>query len=86
LWEKGYGAKVIHKEMFSVYGGKCLSCKAVPNWVDERGKGFAGDEEVETEARKWLRQQYKDLFAAGFAALVKRWDKCINVERGYVEK
>jgi hypothetical protein len=49
------------------------------------GKRFA-DEEVETEVRKWLRQQTKDFFAAGFDALVKRWDKCINVGGGYVEK
>jgi hypothetical protein len=24
-------------------------------------------------------------FAAGFDALVKRWDKCINIGGGYVE-
>jgi hypothetical protein len=30
---KGHNAKDIHKEMFPVYGGKCLSCKAVHNWV-----------------------------------------------------
>jgi hypothetical protein len=28
----------------------------------------------------------KDFYAAGFNALVKRWDKCINIGRGYVEK
>jgi hypothetical protein len=38
------------------------------------------DEEVETEVRKWLRQQSKDLCAVGFDALVKRWDKCELVE------
>jgi hypothetical protein len=27
-----------------------------------------------------------DFHAAGFDALVKRWDKCINVGGGYVEK
>jgi hypothetical protein len=27
LWAKGLNAKDIHKEMFSVYGGKCLSRK-----------------------------------------------------------
>jgi hypothetical protein len=32
--------------------------------------------------RKWLRQQSKDFCAAGFDALVKRWDKCINVGGG----
>jgi hypothetical protein len=44
------------------------------------GRRFADDEEVETEVRKWLRQQSKDFYyAAGFGALVKRLDKCINV-------
>jgi hypothetical protein len=33
LWAKGHNAKYIHKEMFSVYGGKCLSRKANHNWV-----------------------------------------------------
>jgi hypothetical protein len=50
------------------------------------GKRFADDEEVETEVRKWLRQQWKCLYAAGFDAPVKRWDKCISVGGGYVEK
>jgi hypothetical protein len=30
---KGLNAGDIHKEMFHVYGGKCLSRKAVDNWV-----------------------------------------------------
>jgi hypothetical protein len=47
---------------------------------------FADDEEVETEVRKWLRQQSNDFYVAGFHALVKRWDMCINVCGGYVEK
>jgi hypothetical protein len=50
------------------------------------GKRFANDEEVETEMRQWLRQQSEDFYAAGFDALVKRWDKCIDVGGGYVEK
>jgi hypothetical protein len=72
--------------MFPVYGVKCLSCKAFYNWVKKRRKCFADDEEVETKVRKWLRQQSKDVYAAGFDALVKRWDKCISVGGGYVEK
>jgi hypothetical protein len=47
---------------------------------------FADDEEVETEVRKWLRQQSKDFYAVGFDTLLKRRDKCINVGGGYVEK
>jgi hypothetical protein len=75
LWAKGPNANDIHKEMFPGYGRKCLWRKAV-----------ADDEEVETDVRKWLRQPLEDLYAAGFDALVKRWDKCINVGGGYVKK
>jgi hypothetical protein len=31
LWAKGFIAKGIHKEMFPLYSGKCLSHKAVHN-------------------------------------------------------
>jgi hypothetical protein len=50
------------------------------------GQRFTDDEKVEMEVRKWLRQQSKDFYAAGFDALVKRWDKCINVGGWYVKK
>jgi hypothetical protein len=33
LWEKGLNAKNIDKEIFPIYGGKCLSRKAVHSWV-----------------------------------------------------
>jgi hypothetical protein len=38
------------------------------------------------QVQKWLRQQSKDFYAAAFNALVKRWDKCVSVGGGYVEK
>jgi hypothetical protein len=38
------------------------------------------------QMRKWLIQQSKDFYAAGFDTLVKRSDKYINVGGGYVEK
>jgi hypothetical protein len=44
------------------------------------------EEEVETEVRKWLRKQSTDFCVARFDALVKRWNKYINVSGGYVEK
>jgi hypothetical protein len=71
LWAKGLNAEDIHKEMFPVCGRKCLSRKSVHNWVEKRGKCFADEKEVETEVRKWLGQQSKDFYAAGFDALVK---------------
>jgi hypothetical protein len=39
LWAKCISAKDIQKEMFPVYGGKCLSCKAVHNWVEKFSEG-----------------------------------------------
>jgi hypothetical protein len=39
LWAKGHSAKDIHKEMFPVYGGKCLSRKALYYWVEKFSQG-----------------------------------------------
>jgi transposase len=41
LWAKGLSAKVIHKEMFPVYGGQCLWRKAVYNWVKKFSEGHS---------------------------------------------
>jgi hypothetical protein len=86
FWPKGFNAKNIHKEIFPLHGGKCVSRKAIHNCVEKSGKYFTDNEVVEKEVRKWLRQQSKDFYAAGFKALEKRWDKCISVGGGYVEK
>jgi hypothetical protein len=37
--EKGRNAMVIHEKIFSLYGGKCLSLKAVHSWVDKFPQG-----------------------------------------------
>jgi hypothetical protein len=68
--------------MFPAYCEKCLSRKAVHNWVQT----FADEEEFETEVRNWLRQYSKHFYGAGFNALVKGWNKCISVDGGYVTK
>jgi transposase len=39
LWAKGLNAKDIHKEMLPVYGGKCMSRKAVHKWVEKFSQG-----------------------------------------------
>jgi hypothetical protein len=84
LWAKELNAKIINKEIIPVYGGKYDFHLFGPlrNHLD--GRRFA-DDEVETEVQNFLSQQSKD-FYAGFDALVKRWDKCISVDGGYVEK
>jgi hypothetical protein len=86
LWAKELSAKDIHKEMFPVYGGKCLSRRTVHNWVEKFSQGHSRVEDDEAEVRKWLRQQSEHFYGAGFDALVKLWDKTINVGGGYVKK
>jgi hypothetical protein len=39
MWAKGLNAKDIHKEMFPVYGEKCLSHRAVHNSVEKFSQG-----------------------------------------------
>jgi hypothetical protein len=78
LWKKEFSAKDIHKEMFDVNSGSQL--------FEKCGICFDVDVEVEMEVHKWPRRQSKDFYAASFDALVKQWDKCINVSGGYVEK
>jgi hypothetical protein len=55
---KGFNANDIHKEMFTVYCAKCdfhlFGQQKKKHLAD---KYFADDEEVETEVRKWQRQQ-----------------------------
>jgi hypothetical protein len=63
LWAKGLNAKDIYKEMFSVYGGKCLSCKTVHNWVKKFSQGLSkvaddarpGSEVTEKTVKRLLR-------------------------------
>ena len=35
---------------------------------------------------QWIKQQPSSFFAAGIEKRVPRWDKCLNVLGGYVEK
>jgi hypothetical protein len=51
--------------MFPIYGGTCLSRKAVHNWFEKFSQGRSKVAEDETEVWKWLRQQSEDLHAAG---------------------
>jgi hypothetical protein len=41
LWAKGLSAKDIHKEIFPIYGGKCLLRKTVHIWVEKFSQGLS---------------------------------------------
>jgi hypothetical protein len=60
LWAKGLNANYIHKEMFPVYGGKCLSRKAVHNRVEKFSRGRSKVADDARQVWKWLRQQSED--------------------------
>jgi hypothetical protein len=62
LCARKLNANDIHKEMFPVYGGKCLSRTAVHNWVQNLSQGRSkiaddarpGAEVAETTAKRFL--------------------------------
>jgi hypothetical protein len=81
VWAKGLNGKDIHKDMFPVYGGKCLTRKAVHIGVEKFSQGRS---KVADDAGPGA--EVADFHAAGFDTLVKRWDKCINIAGGYIEK
>jgi hypothetical protein len=41
LWTKQLNALDIHKEMFPLYGEKCVSCKVFHNWVEKFSQGHS---------------------------------------------
>jgi hypothetical protein len=80
------GCTTEEKRFVARFWAKGFNAKNIHNCAGKSGERFADDEEVETEARKWLSQQSRNFYAAGFGAPVKRWDKCSNVGGAYVEK
>jgi hypothetical protein len=57
----------IHKEIFSVYDGKCLSRKAVHNWAEKFFQGrskvvdvaLPGAEVAETTVKRFLCSRFR---------------------------
>jgi hypothetical protein len=86
LWTKVISEKDIHKVMFPVYGGKFLSRKAVHKLVEKFSRGRPNVEDDARPGAEVAETTLKNFYAGGYDALVKRWDKCINVGGGYVEK
>jgi hypothetical protein len=80
LWEKGLNAKIVTNKCVLFTVGYVCRLKR----FHIGGKRFAVDEEVETVVQEWLRRQRKYFYAAGFDALVKRWDKRLSVGGGYL--
>jgi hypothetical protein len=82
LWAKALNTKDIHKEMFPVYGLKCLSRKAVHNWVEKFSQGCSKVADDGRPGAEVAETTDKNFHAADFDALIKRcWRICrkINV-------
>jgi hypothetical protein len=86
------------KREFKLYSGNFLNvCLTARTWplvtsiclVHQKttlvAKRVANDKEVETMVQKWLKQQPKYFYVAGFYSLAKQWDKCSSVAGGYVK-
>jgi hypothetical protein len=73
LWTEGRNAKEMHKNMSCL---QCLSRKAVH---------VRKSQMTPNQVRTWPRQQPEHFYAAGFDAMVKRWDTRINVDGRYME-
>jgi hypothetical protein len=86
LWAKGLDGKDIHKNSFLFTAGSVCRVKRSTTGSRNSLKDVGKSQMMPGHLRKGLRQQSKDFYTAGFDALVKRWDKCINVGEGYVQK
>jgi hypothetical protein len=68
LWAKRLYAQ---DQMFPAYGGKCLSCKVVYNWVEkfpQRRSKVVDDARPGAEVAETT---FRRLYAVGFSALMK---------------
>jgi hypothetical protein len=60
--------------MFPVYGGKCLSRKSFHNWVEKFSEGRSKVADDARRGAEVAETSQKTSYAAGFDALVMRWD------------
>jgi hypothetical protein len=66
LWEKGLMQRTFIKKYFLFTVGSVCCVERFTAGAES----FADEEEVETEVRKWPRQQSKDFYSACFDSLV----------------
>jgi hypothetical protein len=78
--------RVFIKKCFVFMTGSVCHVKGFTTGSRNSLKDVRKSQMTPNQVRKWLRQQSEDFYTAGFHALVKRWDKCINVNGGYDEK
>jgi hypothetical protein len=75
LWTKWLNAKYILKEMFYIYGGKCLSRKAVHNRVEKFSQGRSKATENTWPGAEVAETAVERLLCCGF----RRTDKAVGL-------
>lgn len=50
------------------------------------GQHFESNDDVEEFVRNWLKTRPETFYLEGIQKLPTRWEKCVNVEGGYIEK
>jgi hypothetical protein len=66
VWVKILNAKDIEKEMFPVYGGKCLSLKPVHNSVEKFSPGRSKEADDSRQSAEVAETTVKRLLCCGF--------------------
>jgi hypothetical protein len=79
LWAKELYTKIFIKKCLLFIVGSVCRVKRPTAGSRNSLKEVQKSQMMLDQVRKWLRQQSKDFCAADFDALVKRWDKCVNV-------
>jgi hypothetical protein len=51
-----------------------------------RGRRISSDEEVIGAVQNCLKTRPQNFFLTGLKKIVERWNRCVEVEGGYVEK
>jgi hypothetical protein len=65
LWAKGLNAKDIPKEIFSVYGGNCVSRNARRSWVENFSQGLSKVADDARQGAEMAEKTVKRLICCG---------------------
>ena len=50
------------------------------------GRRFSSDTDIQANVTMWLEGQDSGFYPAGMSLLLAKWNKCIELNGGYVEK
>jgi hypothetical protein len=78
--------RIFIKKYFLFRVGNCCCIKQFTTGSGSSLKDVQKLQMILTQMWKWLRQQSKDFYSAGFDTLVKRWNKYISAGGVHIEK